>query len=59
MAEVIPREALSDVRLSEAVANVLGAPQYQVEAQRHAQRLQGQNPVDVACQAIEAFLNVV
>jgi UDP:flavonoid glycosyltransferase YjiC (YdhE family) len=59
VAQVIPREALSDVRLSEAVAAVLRAPQYQSEAQRHAQRLQGQHPVDVACQAIEALLNVV
>ena len=58
VARVIAREALSDVRLSEAVATVLGTPQYQIEARRHAQRLQGQNPVDVACQAIEARLNV-
>jgi UDP:flavonoid glycosyltransferase YjiC (YdhE family) len=59
VAKVIPREVLSDVRLSEAVAAVLSAPQYQIEAQRHAQRLQGQHPVDVACQAIEALLHVV
>jgi MGT family glycosyltransferase len=58
VAEVIPREALSDVLLSKAVATVLGAPRYQMEAQRHARRLQGQNPVDVACQAIEALLKV-
>jgi UDP:flavonoid glycosyltransferase YjiC (YdhE family) len=59
MAKVIPREALSDVRLSEAIAAVLRTPQYQSEVQRHAARLQGQNPVGVACQAIEALLNVV
>jgi MGT family glycosyltransferase len=59
VAKVIPREVLSDVRLSEAVATVLSAPQYQIEAQRHAQRLQSQHPVDVACQAIEALLHVV
>jgi MGT family glycosyltransferase len=59
VAKVIPREALSDVRLSEAIAAVLRTPQYQSEVQRHAARLQGQNPVGVACQAIEALLNVV
>ena len=59
VAKVIPREALSDVRLSEAIAAVLRTPQYQNEVQRHAARLQGQNPVGVACQAIEALLNVV
>ena len=59
VAKVIPREALSDVRLSEAIAAVLSTPQYQSEVQRHAARLQGQNPAGVACQAIEALLNVV
>ena len=59
VAKVIPREALSDVRLSEAIAAVLSTPQYQSEVQCHAARLQGQNPAGVACQAIEALLNVV
>jgi UDP:flavonoid glycosyltransferase YjiC (YdhE family) len=59
VAKVIPREGLSDVRFADAVAAVLSAPQYRSEVQRHAQRLQGQNPVGVACQAIEALLNVV
>src|SRR5262245_59197394 len=58
VAKVIAREALSDVGVSEAVTTVLGAPKHQIEARRHAQRLQGQNPVDVACQAIESELNV-
>jgi hypothetical protein len=56
VAEVIPREALSNVRLSEAVAAVLSAPQCEIEVQRHAERLQDQHPVGVACQAIEALL---
>jgi hypothetical protein len=51
--------SFSDVRLSNAFAAALSAPQYRIEAQRHARRLQGQHPVDVACQAIEALLNVV
>jgi hypothetical protein len=55
VAEVIPREALSNVRLSEAVAAVL-SPQCEIEVQRHAERLQDQHPVGVACQAIEALL---
>lgn len=59
VAEVIPRDALSAVRLSEAVETVLNTPQYQVVVQRHAERLRDQNPVSVACQAIEALLNVV
>ena len=58
VAEVIPREALSDARLAKAVAAVLASPQYQIGAQRHAQRLRNQNPVGLACQAIEALLNV-
>jgi hypothetical protein len=37
----------------------LSTPQYQSEVQCHAARLQGQNPAGVACQAIEALLNVV
>jgi UDP:flavonoid glycosyltransferase YjiC (YdhE family) len=57
VAEVIPREGLSDTGLSRAVATVLAAPQYQIEAQRHAQRLQRQNAVGIACQAIETLLN--
>ena len=59
VAKVIPREALSDARLSEAVASVLRMPQYQVEVRRHSDRLQGQNAVGVACEAIEALLDVV
>ena len=59
VAKVIPREALSAGRLAEAVAAVLSTPQYQSEGQRHAARLQSQHPVDVACQAIEALLNVI
>jgi len=46
------------VRVSSAVARVLTAPQYQMQAQRHAQRLQSQNPVNIACEAIETLLNV-
>ena len=59
VATVIPREGLSEVRLAEAVTAVLGTPQYRVEVQRHSKRLQSQNPVGVACQAIETLLNVV
>jgi len=58
VAEVIQPEGLSDVRVSSAVAIVLTAPQYQMQAQRHAQRLQSQNPVNTACEAIETLLNV-
>ena len=58
VAEVIQPEGLSDVRVSSAAATVLTAPQYQMQAQRHAQRLQSQNPVNVACEAIETLLNV-
>ena len=58
VAEVIQPEGLSDVRVSSAVARVLTAPQYQMQAQRHAQRLQSQNPVNIACEAIETLLNV-
>jgi UDP:flavonoid glycosyltransferase YjiC (YdhE family) len=59
VAKVIPREVLSGVRLAEAVTAVLETPQYRVEVQRHSKRLQSQNPVGVACQAIETLLNVV
>ena len=58
VAEVIPREALSDSRLSDAVVAVLTGPQYQLEAQRHAERLRGRNPVGMACEVIEAFLEL-
>src|SRR5262245_21356395 len=58
VAEVIPREALSDARLAKAVEAVLASPQYQIRAQRHAQRLRKQNPVGLACQAIEALLDM-
>jgi UDP:flavonoid glycosyltransferase YjiC (YdhE family) len=58
VAEVIPRETLSDVGLSRAVATVLAAPQYQTKAQRHAQRLQGQDSIGLACRAIETALNI-
>ena len=57
VAEVIQPEGLSDVRVSSAVAIVLTTPRYQMQAQRHAQRLQSQNPVNVACEAIETLLN--
>lgn len=56
VAEVIPREALSDSRLSDAVVAVLTRSQYQLEAQRHAERLRGRNPVGMACEVLEAFL---
>jgi hypothetical protein len=56
VAEFIPRQALSNVRLSEAVAAILSAPPYEIEMQRHAERLQDQHPVGVACQAIEVLL---
>jgi UDP:flavonoid glycosyltransferase YjiC (YdhE family) len=59
VAKVIPREVLSGVRLAEAVTAVLETPQYRVEVQRHSKRLQSQNPVGVACQAIETLLNVI
>jgi len=58
VAEVISRDALSEARLAKAVEAVLASPQYQIGAQRHAQRLRNQNPVGLACQAIEALLNV-
>lgn len=58
VADVIPPEGLSDVRLSSAVATVLALPQYRVAAQRHAQRLQRQNAAGIACQAIETLLNL-
>jgi UDP:flavonoid glycosyltransferase YjiC (YdhE family) len=58
VAEVVPREALSERRLSDAMAAVMGTPRYRLVAQRHSHRLQSQDPVGVACQAIEALLNV-
>jgi UDP:flavonoid glycosyltransferase YjiC (YdhE family) len=59
VATVIPREGLSEARLAEAATAVLGTHQYRVEVQRHSKRLQSQNPVGLACQAIETLLNLV
>ena len=59
VAEVISRQALSDIRLSETVTRVLQEPRYRVEVQRHAERLHGQDPVGVACKYIEELLDVV
>ena len=57
IAEVIPREDLTEARLSAAIRKVLGTPRYQEEAARIAGCMQGQDPVASACARIEEFMD--
>ncbi len=55
-AEVVPREALTEKRLAEAIAKVLETPSYRHEAVRFAERLQAQDTIGTACDLIEEHL---
>ncbi|HET9000546.1 MAG TPA: nucleotide disphospho-sugar-binding domain-containing protein [bacterium] len=57
IAEVIPRQDLTEARLSAAIRKVLGTTRYQEEAARIAGRMQGQDTVASACVRIEEFMD--
>ncbi len=57
IAEVIPRQDLTEVRLSAVIRKVLGTAHYQEEAARIAARLQGHDAVASACARIEEFMD--
>ena len=52
-AEVVPRAALTEERLTQAIAKVLETPKYRQEAVRFAERLQAQDAIGTACGLIE------
>ncbi len=56
VAEVVPREALTEDRLAAAITKVLETPSYRQEAVRFAERLQAQNAIGTACDRIEQYL---
>ena len=57
IAEVIPRQDLTEARLSAAIHKVLGTARYQEEAARIAGCLEGQDAVASACALIEEFVD--
>ena len=57
IAEVIPRQDLTEARLSAAIRKVLTAARYQEEAARIAGRMQGQDAVASACARIQEFMD--
>jgi hypothetical protein len=56
VAEVVPREALTEERLAVAIERVLETPRYRQEAARFAERLQTQDAIGTACDRIEEYL---
>ncbi len=58
IAEVIPRQDLTEARLSAAIRKVLGTARYQEEAARIAGCMQGQDTVASACARIEEFIEM-
>jgi len=59
VATVIPREGLSEVRLAEAVTAVFGNASVPGRGAATFETAASQNPVGLACQAIETLLNLV
>ena len=57
IAEAIPRQDLTEARLSAAIRKVLGTASYQEEAARIAARMQGQDAVASACARIQEFMD--
>ncbi len=57
IAEVIPRQDLTEARLSAAIHRVLGAARYQEKAACIAGRMQGQDAVASACARIREFMD--
>jgi UDP:flavonoid glycosyltransferase YjiC (YdhE family) len=57
IAEVIPRQDLTEARLSAAIHKVLGAARYQEKAGWIAGRMQGQDAVASARARIQEFMD--
>ena len=57
VAEVIPRQDLTEARLALAIRKVLGTARYREEAARIAGRMQGQDTVASACARIAEFMD--
>ena len=57
IAEVIPRQDLTQARLSTAIRKVLGAARYREKAAWIAGRMQGQDGVVAACARIQEFMD--
>src|SRR5262249_42899929 len=57
IAEVIPRQGLTEARLSAVIHKGLAATRYQEEAARIARRMQGQDAVTSACARIQELMD--